>query len=259
MQWYYVEEKQQRGPVDESEFDALCRSGVISAQTLVWNQTMTDWQPLATVRTADPAGDETQVDPAETQTVDVSYKKLCSECGNAFDDEDLVSYQGRFICAACKPVFLQKIREGVLTGTMEYAGFWIRFAAKIIDSLILWVVNFIVGLVGMGLMALMTTSEAAPIAAVIVNLVVFFLQMAINIGYITWFLGKYAATPGKMAIGLKVVTPENTKISYWRAFGRYFAEILSSLILCIGYIMAGFDDEKRALHDRICSTRVIRK
>ncbi|HET6371045.1 MAG TPA: RDD family protein, partial [Nitrospiria bacterium] len=43
------------------------------------------------------------------------------------------------------------------------------------------------------------------------------------------------------------------------ACGRYFAEILSGIILCIGYIMAAFDDEKRALHDRICGTRVIKK
>jgi uncharacterized RDD family membrane protein YckC len=39
--------------------------------------------------------------------------------------------------------------------------------------------------------------------------------------------------------------------------GRHFAKILSGIILYIGYLMAFWDDEKRALHDRICSTRVI--
>jgi uncharacterized RDD family membrane protein YckC len=43
-----------------------------------------------------------------------------------------------------------------------------------------------------------------------------------------------------------------------RAFGRYFAKILSAIILGIGYIMVGFDSEKRGLHDMICDTRVIR-
>jgi uncharacterized RDD family membrane protein YckC len=62
-----------------------------------------------------------------------------------------------------------------------------------------------------------------------------------------------------MACGLKVVTPEGDKITYLRAFGRYFAKIVSSLTLLIGFIMAAFDDEKRALHDRICDTRVVRK
>jgi uncharacterized RDD family membrane protein YckC len=49
------------------------------------------------------------------------------------------------------------------------------------------------------------------------------------------------------------------KVSYGRAVGRHFAKYLSSFTLGIGYIMAGIDDEKRALHDRICNTRVIKK
>ena len=62
-----------------------------------------------------------------------------------------------------------------------------------------------------------------------------------------------------MACGLRVIVSDGSKVSYWRAFGRYWAKILSGLILAIGYIMAGFDSEKRALHDHICNTRVIRK
>ena len=62
-----------------------------------------------------------------------------------------------------------------------------------------------------------------------------------------------------MACQIKVVSDEGEPITYMRALGRHFAEMLSALILMIGYIMAAFDDEKRALHDRICSTRVIRK
>jgi uncharacterized RDD family membrane protein YckC len=62
-----------------------------------------------------------------------------------------------------------------------------------------------------------------------------------------------------MACGLKVVTEDGQRLSYMRAFGRYFAEIISGMILYIGYIMAAFDYEKRALHDRICTTRVIKK
>ena len=61
-----------------------------------------------------------------------------------------------------------------------------------------------------------------------------------------------------MLMGVKVVTATGGPISVGRAFARYFAQILSGLILCIGFIMAAFDDQKRALHDHICSTRVIR-
>ena len=61
-----------------------------------------------------------------------------------------------------------------------------------------------------------------------------------------------------MAFGLKVVLPDGGRVTYWRAFGRHFAEMVSAFTLAIGYIMAGFDSQKRSLHDRICSTRVIK-
>jgi uncharacterized RDD family membrane protein YckC len=62
-----------------------------------------------------------------------------------------------------------------------------------------------------------------------------------------------------MACKLEVVTADGGKVSYGRALGRYFSTWLSSLICAIGYIMAAFDGQKRALHDHICNTRVIYK
>lgn len=82
-------------------------------------------------------------------------------------------------------------------------------------------------------------------------------QFVLIFGYYVYFWSKHGATPGKMALGLKVVTPDGGPISVGRSFGRYFGYILDSFTLLIGFIMAGFDDEKRTLHDRICNTRVI--
>jgi uncharacterized RDD family membrane protein YckC len=61
-----------------------------------------------------------------------------------------------------------------------------------------------------------------------------------------------------MALGLKLVRSDGERLSAGRIIGRYFSEWLSAIILCIGYIMVAFDEEKQALHDRICDTRVIR-
>jgi uncharacterized RDD family membrane protein YckC len=61
-----------------------------------------------------------------------------------------------------------------------------------------------------------------------------------------------------MALGLKVVRPDGGPITAGRAAGRYFAKMISGMILMIGYIIAGFDSQKRALHDMICDTRVIK-
>jgi len=86
-----------------------------------------------------------------------------------------------------------------------------------------------------------------------------FLNLIVGIVYGTWFIGKFAATPGKMACGLKIITADGGRVSYARAFGRYFAEMLSGILIGIGYLMIAFDRQKRGLHDHICNTRVIYK
>jgi len=73
----------------------------------------------------------------------------------------------------------------------------------------------------------------------------------------TYFIGRFGATPGKMALGLVVVNPEGDRIRSLRAFGRCLAEILSGFFFCIGYLLMLFDAEKRTLHDMFCGTRVI--
>jgi uncharacterized RDD family membrane protein YckC len=73
------------------------------------------------------------------------------------------------------------------------------------------------------------------------------------------FLGKYGATPGKMALKLKVIRADGLPMSYGLAAGRYLGKILSGMLLLIGFIIAAFDEQKRALHDRICDTRVVRE
>jgi uncharacterized RDD family membrane protein YckC len=62
-----------------------------------------------------------------------------------------------------------------------------------------------------------------------------------------------------MVAKLQVVTAEGGPLSYGRAMGRAFAEMLSGIICYIGFFMVLFDSQRRALHDRICNTRVIHK
>jgi uncharacterized RDD family membrane protein YckC len=64
------------------------------------------------------------------------------------------------------------------------------------------------------------------------------------------------ATLGKMAVGIKVGDEQGQRISGLNAVGRWFAKIISYLILFIGFIMAAFDSRKQALHDKIASTVV---
>lgn len=177
----------------------------------------------------------------------------CSVCGKGFSQDAVVKMGDYRVCSECKPVFLQRLREGLsLSGEMTYGGFWVRFRAQFVDGIVIGVGGMIAGfLIGLGLGAAGMSGWAAKALSQV------FLY-ALGIAYVTYFLGAYGATLGKMVCGLKVVRPDGDKVTYGRAFGRYWANLLSAFTLGIGYIMAGFDGEKRALHDRICDTRVIK-
>ena len=194
--------------------------------------------------------------PAAKTQVAAGAGTRCTECGGSFPADELIPIGGGLVCAACKPVAVQKLKEGVeITGDYHYGGFWIRFAAKFVDGLILYAVAF----VAQKIMAMVI----APGLPGHPNPALIFGGVGIGLGirafYNIWFIGKLGATPGKMACGLRVICSDGEKVSYARATGRFFAEILSGMIFAIGYIMAAFDEQKRALHDRICDTRVIYK
>ena len=139
----------------------------------------------------------------------------------------------------------------------DYASFGVRFGAKIFDGLIVSVITVLMAL-PIAWLVLGKIKWELDTFTTLIRVFQFgnFLIFAV---YDIFFLGKYGATPGKMVCNIKVVTPEGERITYARACGRHFAEIISGMICYIGYIMAGFDEEKRALHDRICNTRVVKK
>jgi uncharacterized RDD family membrane protein YckC len=193
----------------------------------------------------------------------------CSECGRATAPEELARFGDRLVCPYCKDAYAQKLREGVPpTGYVRFGGFWLRFVALFIDGIIVGIPTGIVALLLMGgsMMNLArlgdnpspeeTISAMLPMfgAIAVLNLVI----IVLDCGYHTFFLVKYGATPGKMAMGLKVIRADGTGLTVGRAIGRYFAKMLSAMILYIGYIMVGFDAQKRGLHDMICDTRVIK-
>jgi uncharacterized RDD family membrane protein YckC len=120
----------------------------------------------------------------------------------------------------------------------EYAGFWIRFAAYIIDAIILFVVGIVLAIAVGG----------TPVV----------LQFAVGLVYTIGFWIAQGATPGKMAVGIKITTVDGDDIDFGRALLRYVGYIASAIILLIGYLMIAFTREKRGLHDYIAGTVVIR-
>lgn len=258
MNWYYVHAGKQAGPVDDAGLEQLRRVGTVQLDTLIWREGMAEWRPFGEVKPElvpaalpEPVAPPVAVPPGSV---------VCAECGQVFDINDTIPYGTVRVCAGCKPVFMQKLSEGVRVdaGFIRYAGFWVRFGAKFIDSLLLRVVVYPISF-GLGLVLGLVGGpgqSTITLAYVVGGLV----GLSVALGYNVFFLGKFSATPGKMACKLKVISADGRPLSYRRAALRFLAELLSSCpTLFIGYIMAGPDEEKRALHDRLCNTRVVYK
>ena len=187
---------------------------------------------------------------------------VCSQCGNPAAPEELVTLWNQPVCASCKPAFVRRMQEGnVATTSIQFKGFWIRALARILDSMLMGLIFWPLAMIW--LMPLVRAA-AANQAAFTANLFAFEIRfygisVLVWVAYYTFFHGKFGATLGKMAVRAKVVNADGSPITYGTAFGRCFADMLSAVILDIGYIMAGFDPQKRALHDRLCGTRVVAK
>jgi hypothetical protein len=116
MNWYYVDAGQQAGPVDDAQLEALSRSGKIQSDTLVWREGMANWQPYGQVKAASapPAAGAPPGMGGGTQT---APEAVCAECGRMFPTHEMIRHNANYICAGCKPVFMQKLSEGIGTGS----------------------------------------------------------------------------------------------------------------------------------------------
>jgi uncharacterized RDD family membrane protein YckC len=156
---------------------------------------------------------------------------------------------------------------------LPYAGFWERFAAYLIDGMILGIPFGIVVIVlifmfgGFGMMLHRTqpvdpreaVTFLAPMFLIFISGMFFFivLQWLYSAGLES---SGWQATVGKSVMNLRVTNLEGRRISFGHATGRFFAKIVSGLIpLAIGYIMAAFTERKQALHDLIAGTLVLKK
>ena len=127
--------------------------------------------------------------------------------------------------------------------SMKYGGFWVRFIALILDSLIIGAVISILSF-GVRRGDSFTTG-----VGIVISWLYFSLMESSNL----------QATVGKIVLGLKVVNRNGKRISFPRATGRYFSKYLSVIIIFIGFIMVAFTKKKQGLHDKIADTLVVKK
>lgn len=202
------------------------------------------------------------------QEVPVQAVLACSQCGKAFAQSDLVQISQHWVCADCKPAFLSWVLASGAGAPsplgLQYAGVWIRFAARFVDGLVLMVPVLIFMAVLIPSIIRAGNQEPSPALGFfsIGFLLVFLLATAC---YEILMLKHRGATLGKMACGLKVVRSDGRSLSWGVCVGRFFMwnvltsgiPYLSFILMIASSIMAGVDEQKRAMHDRVCDTRVI--
>jgi len=178
----------------------------------------------------------------------------CQKCGA--DNLDNASY-----CSACG--YQLVIGDSPAITYESYAGFWKRFGAFIIDSVVLVVITCVCAVIavivfGAAMFSTLFSTFLGAFLAIIA--VVGYYLFAIVLGWLYFTLMESSArqaTLGKMAMGIVVIDINGNRISFVRANIRYWSKILSSFIFFIGYILAAFTEKKQALHDLIANTFVI--
>ena len=96
--WYYVINGQQQGPFDEAQFEGLIAGGTVTPGTYVWKEGLPNWLPLGQVRSGMASGD------------------TCQVCHKPVGADNLIELAGVRVCAACKPLAVQSLREGIALG-----------------------------------------------------------------------------------------------------------------------------------------------
>jgi len=165
-----------------------------------------------------------------------NHANYCISCGNQLVVSDSIIYK-------------------------NYAGFWKRLGAVVIDSMLLSIFSGIcIGIIVFVLSGAMIFSGGSGVLSygVLMVLAIYLFGFIINWLYFTLMESSAKqATLGKMALGIVVTDDQGQRISFARANVRYWSKILSTMFLCVGYIMAAFTAKKQALHDLIASTLVV--
>jgi uncharacterized RDD family membrane protein YckC len=216
--------------LEQPDFDFCAGCGVVNPK---WSARHQEGQGQA------PAQPQAERSPALNRVI-------CSACGT-------VQHPGNQ-CISCGVVLVAA--ASTTPPVYQFAGFWIRLVAYLIDTLILGMVQFAIALaLGLAGDALTDNGNGELTMALVGGLC----GMVVGVTYAVFFTGYNGQTPGKMALRIQVIRSDGTPMSYGRAFLReVIGKLASGIILGIGYLMAGFDRQKQGLHDKIAGTYVIK-
>ena len=151
---------------------------------------------------------------------------------------------------------------------LEYAGFWIRLGAYLIDGLIFlfiaWAVTYIFAILGQGSTGVGVMANHYDTGGIVLEhsfisshvswILAWLIEVAYFVGFWTW----RGQTPGKMIAGVKVIRTDSSPVTWQYALLRYLGYIVSAMLLFIGFIWIAFDSHKQGIHDKVADTYVVK-
>jgi uncharacterized RDD family membrane protein YckC len=227
--WYYADrQRQQQGPADAATLSGLFRQGELDADSLVWHEGLPDWQPLS--RHFAALGIATPESPPPPPGMPAPPPADASPARSA---------------------------------TVVHAGFLQRFAAFVIDSLVLAfgfyaaLAVLVLAIIAMGGFKDWDERNLPGWLVLAYFLVVAGYYVAAAFYYALQESGPHQATLGKRVLGIKVTDSFGQRLDFGSALVRWFAALLGYLTLYIGFLMAAFTERKQALHDLVAGTFVV--
>lgn len=267
--WYYSDTQRNRhGPVKAEDLAMLHENGQLAPETLVWREGMADWQPWREVMAQVlPAAAGGAPAPARATFATASSDAPAHVSGNPYE---VVERSSPYAPPRAQ---VQDTSARVVTGGhVVYGGFWKRFAAAFIDNFVTTAINYavmiplmiVLGLGSAGIGGMFDENAAAGLGIGFM-LLSYGLGLLVPALYFAWMHSSGTqASLGKMAVGIKLVRGDGSPVSFWRAFLRYLAFVLTVAFTCglgllVSAIMTGVTERKQALHDLICDTLVVDK
>ena len=240
-----------RGPVPTSFVEERVRSGAWAPSVQVAAVGSSAWRAFfatTPVRSAPPVDQATVAFTAVSADPGVQATRAVSDLRSATAPTPTA------------PAPTVAAGEQLPPGLDVHAGFWRRFAAYSLDSLILGIPMLIV--FGMLFYMNLRAAFSGEAPGGLFFLMTFLVYVGAIVGAWLYFAkfesGAGQATPGKRLMGLKVTNDRGDRISFGRASGRFFGKIVTNLIpFAIGWMLAGWTSRKQAIHDMMASTCVV--
>ncbi|WP_196778613.1 RDD family protein [Cognatilysobacter tabacisoli] len=255
-QWYYSDAQRNRhGPVATETMAELHAAGDLAADTLVWRDGLASWQPWSAL-----VGEVVPASAGPAAAVSHATAGPDAPADAPANPYAMAEPRSPYAPPATS---VDPAELHVAGGEVVYAGFWKRFAALAIDSLLVGVVYYAlliaaVLVAGVGMAGFGADSGAAGAGMLGLLAMVYLMYPVISALYYAGFESSARqATLGKMAVGIKVTDEHGRRLSRGQALARWASHLLCYVTIYIGYLMAAFTDRKRGLHDMVAGTLVV--